>query len=80
VIGLIPAQGMGVFACRKNNWLGFNPKFRGFGGEEGYIHEKYRKNGKQVICLPFCDGFTDLYDLMAFHIGLLLKIKSRIIL
>jgi hypothetical protein len=49
----IPAQGMGLFACKKEAWLGFNPKFRGFGGEEGYIHEKYRKNGKKVICLPF---------------------------
>lgn len=49
----IPAQGMGLFACRKNAWLGFNSKFRGFGGEEGYIHEKYRKNGRKVLCLPF---------------------------
>tara|TARA_R110002167_G_scaffold98020_6_gene258342 strand:+ start:326 stop:1156 length:831 start_codon:yes stop_codon:yes gene_type:complete len=49
----IPAQGMGLFSCRKDSWLGFNKKFRGFGGEEGYIHEKYRKNGKKTICLPF---------------------------
>lgn len=49
----IEAMGMGLFSCRKDSWLGFNPKFRGFGGEEGYIHEKYRKNGKRVICLPF---------------------------
>lgn len=49
----IEAQGMGLFSCRKNCWLGFNPNFRGFGGEEGYIHEKYRKNGKKAMCLPF---------------------------
>lgn len=49
----IPAMGLGVFACRKNAWLGFNPLFRGFGGEEGYIHEKYRKAGKKSLCLPF---------------------------
>lgn len=49
----ISAQGMGLFSCRKESWLGFNKNFRGFGGEEGYIHEKYRKNGKKVICLPF---------------------------
>ena len=49
----IPSQGLGCFACRKNNWLGFNPSFRGFGGEEGYIHEKYRKMGKKTLCLPF---------------------------
>jgi hypothetical protein len=49
----IPAQGLGLFSCRKDSWLGFNKEFRGFGGEEGYIHEKYRKNGKTTMCLPF---------------------------
>ena len=49
----IPAQGCGLFACRTDSWLGFNPEFRGFGGEEGYIHEKYRKYGKKTMCLPF---------------------------
>jgi hypothetical protein len=49
----IPAQGMGLYSCRKDNWLGFNPLFRGFGGEEGYIHEKYRQVGKKTLCLPF---------------------------
>lgn len=49
----IPAQGLGIFSCRKDSWLGFNSDFRGFGGEEGYIHEKYRKNGKRTLCLPF---------------------------
>lgn len=49
----IPAQGMGCFACRKDSWLGYNPRFRGFGGEEGYIHQKYRNAGKKTLCLPF---------------------------
>jgi hypothetical protein len=49
----IPAQGMGCFSCRKEAWLGFNPKFRGFGAEEGYIHMKYLKAGKMTLCLPF---------------------------
>ena len=49
----IPLQGMGLFACYKRQWLGFNPRFRGFGGEEGYIHEKFRQNGGRVLCLPF---------------------------
>jgi len=49
----IPAQGMGVFTCRTESWLKFNSLFKGFGGEEGYIHEKFRKNGKKVLCLPF---------------------------
>lgn len=46
-------QGTGVFACRKKAWLGFNHRFKGFGGEEGYIHEKYRKINRRTLCLPF---------------------------
>lgn len=49
----IPMQGMGLFACRRSVWPGFNPRFRGFGGEEGYIHEKFRQNGGRTLCLPF---------------------------
>ena len=47
----IPAMGMGCFSSKKSEWLGFNPLFKGFGGEEYYIHEKYRKNGGRCICL-----------------------------
>lgn len=49
----IPMQGMGLFACRRAAWLGFNKAFRGFGGEEGYIHEKFRRAGARTLCLPF---------------------------
>jgi hypothetical protein len=49
----IPSQGMGLFTCRTNSWLGFNKEFRGFGGEEKYIHEKYKQRGKKTLCLPF---------------------------
>jgi hypothetical protein len=49
----IPAQGMGLFTCRTDSWLGFNENFRGFGGEEVYIHDKYKKFGKITQCLPF---------------------------
>lgn len=49
----IPAQGLGLFTCRKADWLGFNPHFREFGGEECYIHEKYRQAGRTTMCLPF---------------------------
>ena len=49
----IPMQGLGLFACRRTAWLGFNPLFRGFGGEEGYIHEKFRQAGARTLCLPF---------------------------
>lgn len=49
----IPMHGMGLFACRRDAWLGFNPMFSGFGGEEGYIHTKYRQAGRRVLSLPF---------------------------
>ena len=49
----IPMQGLGLFCCRKAAWPGFNPRFRGFGGEEGYIHEKIRQRGGRTLCLPF---------------------------
>lgn len=48
----IPMHGLGSFACRREAWPGLNPRFTGFGGEEGYIHEKFRINGGKVVCLP----------------------------
>jgi glycosyltransferase involved in cell wall biosynthesis len=48
----IPVQGMGMFACIKAWWPGFSPFFSGFGGEEGYIHEKFRRMGGKVLCDP----------------------------
>ena len=47
------AQGLGLFLTRKNAWLGFSENQEGFGGEECYIHEKYRREGRKTICLPF---------------------------
>lgn len=49
----IPMQGLGVFSCRRAVWPGFNRDFRGFGGEEGYIHEKFRQRGGRTLCLPW---------------------------
>ena len=48
----IPMMGLGTFSCETKNWLGFHEAFKGFGGEEGYIHEKFRLNGGRSICLP----------------------------
>lgn len=48
----IPANGCGLILCRKDSWLGFNKDFNGFGGEEVYIHDKYRKHGRRVLLLP----------------------------
>jgi hypothetical protein len=49
----ISMQGLGVFSCRKSAWPGLNPRFRGFGGEEGYLHEKFRRAGGKCLCLPW---------------------------
>lgn len=48
----IPMMGLGLFSCKTSEWQWFNEKFRGFGGEEGYIHEKFRRAGGKCICLP----------------------------
>lgn len=48
----IPMHGLGLFAMRTKFWPGFNPGFVGFGGEEGYIHEKVRRAGGRCVCLP----------------------------
>ncbi len=48
----IPMMGLGAFACRREAWVGINPRFRGFGGEEGYLHEKFRQAGGRVLCHP----------------------------
>jgi hypothetical protein len=49
----IRSQGMGLFSCRRKAWLGFNKHFREFGGEEGYIHDKFHKSGRVCWCLPW---------------------------
>lgn len=49
----VPMHGCGLMSCRKDAWPGFHPRFRGFGGEEGYVHEKFRRAGRRVLCLPF---------------------------
>lgn len=49
----IPMQGMGLLSFEKEFWPGINDNFEGFGGEEGYIAEKFKMNGGKNICLPF---------------------------
>lgn len=49
----IPMHGLGIFAARTESWMGFNDGFVGFGGEEGYIHKKYKKDNRKIWCLPF---------------------------
>lgn len=49
----IPGMGLGLFSMRRSEWPGFNEYFRGFGGEEMYIHEKVRRRGGRAVCLPW---------------------------
>lgn len=49
----IPGCGLGVFTCRRDAWLGFNEHARGFGGEEMYVHTKFRQHGRHAVCLPW---------------------------
>jgi hypothetical protein len=48
----IQMQGMGLCSFEKKYWPGISKHFKGFGGEEGYIAEKFRRNGGKNICLP----------------------------
>lgn len=48
----IPGYGMGMFATRRDDWLGFIDSARGFGGEEMSIHAKYRRAGRASWCAP----------------------------
>lgn len=49
----IPSGGLGAFSCHRSAWPGFNPRFRGYGGEEGYLHEKFRRAGGRTLCVPW---------------------------
>ena len=49
----IKGQGCGLFLVKRSSWLGFCKEFSGFGGEEMLIHEKYRKNGRKAMLLPW---------------------------
>jgi Glycosyl transferase family 2 len=48
----IKMQGMGLCSFEKKNWPGICQYFKGFGAEEGYIAEKFRRNGGKNICIP----------------------------
>ena len=68
----IAMHGLGLFACRRRAWPGLNPRLRGFGGEEGYLHERFRRHGGRVLCHPrvgwahrFCarwDPYPNLWE------------------
>jgi hypothetical protein len=70
----IPGQGLGLFGCRKEAWLGFNEHASGFGAEEMCVHELYRQKGHKAICLSFLQWVHKFgrangvpYPLQRFH-------------
>lgn len=48
----IRMMGMGLCSFEKEYWPGICQHFKGFGAEEGYISEKFRRNGGKNICIP----------------------------
>lgn len=73
----ITMHGLGLFGCRKSDWLGFNPHFRQFGGEEGYIHDKYRLAGREVLLLPWLQWAHQFRD-PHVHAGYASSPRARI--
>lgn len=49
---VIPMQEAGVFGCLRAAWPGLPPGWRGYGAEAGYLQERFRRAGGQVICVP----------------------------
>jgi len=77
----IGAMGLGLFASMKSSWLAFNRHFRGFGGEEWYIHEKFRAAGHKCLCLPWL-RWTHRFgrpDGIAYPISRELKVRNYIL-
>ena len=74
-------QGLGLFGMKKEAWVGFNPDARGFGGEELYVHEKVRRAGGKVICIP---GLKwphrfDNPDGIPYNIGRYSKVRNYVL-
>lgn len=58
----IECHGMGLFGCFRQHWLKFPVACEGFGGEEFYIHTKYKRAGHKVVLLPFLKWWHDFHD------------------
>lgn len=74
-------QGLGLFAMRRAAWPGFDRRWRGFGGEEGYIHEKVRKAGGRALCLPgvrWVHRFSDHQD-VAYPAPIWQKVRNYVL-
>ncbi|MER6914393.1 hypothetical protein ABT354_22210 [Streptomyces sp. NPDC000594] len=74
-------QGLGLFACRTGAWPGLNPRLRAHGGEEGYLHEKFRRAGGRVMCHPgvrWLHRFTRPHG-PTFPIGMVERVRNYLI-
>lgn len=49
----IDGQGLGLFACRKDSWVGFAKNHSGFGSEECTVNDRFKSFGKKTLCLPW---------------------------
>ena len=72
----IPAMGLGLFLAKRESWLGFNPDFRGFGGEEGYIHAKYKNAGRKTMCLPWLKWNHKFSQAKPYPVSMFNKIRN----
>lgn len=63
----ITMHGLGLFGCRRSDWLGFNPAFLEFGGEEGYIHAKYWHANRGVKLFPWLHWAHEFSDTTAAY-------------
>ena len=66
----IPMQGLGLFACRKDAWPGFNKNFVGLVARRAiYMRNFVRLAVEHFVCL-FCAGCIDLPGQWVFRIQL----------
>lgn len=49
----IPQNGTGLFSFRRSTWLGYHPSFIGYGGNESYLYEQWRRHGRHTVCYPW---------------------------
>ncbi len=69
----VPMQGLGVFACRREAWPGFNPRFRGFGGARR-LHPRKVPPGRRTDAVPALSAvgasfWTPVRSPVSVHLG-----------